>query len=52
MENLHTYLPRYLPIALAFFQGRFVVPGFANLGLSAPNFRALSLTELMCPLLD
>jgi hypothetical protein len=42
-EMPHTYFLGYLPIALAFLQGRFVDLGFENLGLSAPDYRALVL---------
>ena len=34
----HTYFLGYLPVALAFLQGRFVGLGFENLGLSAPEY--------------
>jgi len=42
-EMPHTYFLGYLPIALAFLQGRFVDLGFENLGLSAPEYRAVVL---------
>jgi hypothetical protein len=42
-EMPHTYFLGYLPFALAFLQGRFVDLGFENLGLSAPEYRALAL---------
>ena len=42
-EMPHTYFLGLLPIALAFLQGRFVDLGFENLGLSAPEHRALVL---------
>src|ERR1051326_227413 len=42
-EMPHTYFLGYLPAALAFLQGRFVDLGFENLGLSAPEYRALVL---------
>jgi hypothetical protein len=42
-EMSHTYFLGYLPVALAFLQGRFVDLGFENLGLSSPEYRALVL---------
>jgi hypothetical protein len=42
-EMPHTYFLGFLPMALAFLQGRFVDLGFENLGLSAPEYRALLL---------
>jgi hypothetical protein len=42
-ETPHTYFLGYLPVALAFLQGRFVDLGFENLGLSSPEYRALVL---------
>ena len=42
-EMPRTYFLLYLPIALAFLQGRFVDLGFENLGLSPPEHRALVL---------
>lgn len=42
-ETPHTYFLGCLPIALAFLQGRFVDLGFENLGLSAPEHRAVVL---------
>jgi hypothetical protein len=40
-EMPHTYFLGYLPLALAFLQGRFVDLGFKNLGLSSAEHRAL-----------
>jgi hypothetical protein len=40
-EMPHTYFIGYLPLALAFLQGRFVDLGFENLGLSSSEHRAL-----------
>jgi hypothetical protein len=42
-EMPHTYFLGYLPLALAFLQGRFVDLGFENLGLSPPEHRAIML---------
>lgn len=42
-EIPHTYFLGYLPLALAFLQGRFVDLGFENLGLSSPEYRAIML---------
>ncbi|MBX9677484.1 MAG: hypothetical protein K2X38_01890 [Gemmataceae bacterium] len=42
-EMPYTYFPGYLPLALAFLQGRFVDLGFENLGLAEPEYRALLL---------
>ena len=42
-EMPHTYFLGYLPVALAFLQGRFVDLGFENLGLASPEYRALML---------
>ena len=42
-ETPRTYFLGFLPIALAFLQGRFVDLGFENLGLSAPEHRAILL---------
>ena len=42
-EMPHTYFLGYLPLGLMFLQGRFVDLGFENLGLSAPDYRALVL---------
>ena len=42
-EMPHTYFIGYLPVALAFLQGRFVALGFENLGLSSPEYRAIML---------
>jgi hypothetical protein len=43
-EMPHTYFIGYLPLALAFLQGRFVDLGFEkNLGLSSPEHRAIML---------
>jgi hypothetical protein len=42
-EMPHTYFIGYLPLALAFLQGRFVDLGFENLGLSSPEQRAIML---------
>jgi hypothetical protein len=42
-EMPHTYFLGALPLALAFLQGRFVDLGFENLGLSAPEYRAIVL---------
>jgi hypothetical protein len=42
-EMPHTYFLGYLPLALAFLQGRFVDLGFENLGLSSLEHRAIML---------
>jgi hypothetical protein len=42
-EMPHTYFLGYLPVALAFLQGRFVDLGFENLGLSSSEHRAIML---------
>ena len=42
-EMPHTYFLGYLPLALAFLQGRFVDLGFENLGLSSAEHRAIML---------
>src|SRR5436190_18050693 len=42
-ETPLTYFIGYLPLALAFLQGRFVDLGFAHLGLSSPEYRAILL---------
>jgi len=42
-EMPHTYFIGYLPLALAFLQGRFVDLGFENLGLSSAEYRAIML---------
>jgi hypothetical protein len=42
-EMPHTYFIGYLPLALAFLQGRFVDLGFENLGLSSLEHRAIML---------
>jgi hypothetical protein len=42
-EMPHTYFLGYLPLALAFLQGRFVDLGFENLGLSSQEYRAIML---------
>jgi len=39
----HTYFLGYLPVAVAFLQGRFVDLGFGNIGLSRPDFQAIVL---------
>lgn len=39
----HTYFIGFLPLALAFLQGRFVDLGFENLGLSSQEHRKLML---------
>jgi hypothetical protein len=42
-EIPHTYFIGFLPLALAFLQGRFVDLGFENLGLSSLEQRAIML---------
>ena len=42
-EMPNTYFIGYLPLALAFLQGRFVDLGFENLGLSSTEHRAIML---------
>lgn len=42
-EMPHTYFLGFLPVALAFLQGRFVDLGFENLGLPAPECRSILL---------
>src|SRR6516164_11149576 len=42
-EMPHTFFIGYLPLALAFLQGRFVDLGFENLGLSSLEHRAIML---------
>ena len=42
-EMPHTYFLGYLPLALAFLQGRFVDLGFENLGLSSSEHREIML---------
>lgn len=42
-EAPRTYFIGYLPLALAFLQGRFVDLGFGNLGLSSAEHRAIML---------
>ena len=42
-EMPHTYFIGFLPLALAFLQGRFVDLGFENLGLSAQEHRQIML---------
>src|SRR5438128_7496360 len=42
-EMPHTYFIGFLPLALAFLQGRFVDLGFENLGLSSQEHRTIML---------
>ena len=42
-ETPHTYFLGFLPLALAFLEGRFVDLGFENLGLTSSEHRAIML---------